>query len=233
MAERIFSWWAKNYFFDPLSALTALIGFTVFILKKNKKNVAFTFLYYFLGYVLLKSIFFVQASFPTSQLWLKTSKLADYIFTLFEFLIFFVFFKKVLFFNFHKKILTGICYAFMITGCAILLYDLYFFGKVRTYSINVLFNIQAISLLIPSIFYYLEIFESKPILNLLHDSSFWVVTGLSFFMISTLPFSLLLNSFRKSNPGVFFKLFTLFYFFYIILFSMIIRAYLCKQETMK
>jgi hypothetical protein len=231
--ENLFRAWLGSYYLDPLSALTAMIGFAIFIFKKDKKNVAFIFVYYFIAYVLLKSIFFVQASFPTNRKWANASELADYIFTLFEFLIFFTFFKKALFFNSHKKFLTVICYVFMFTGCAILLHDMFVSGKIRNSSANLLFNIQAIGLLIPSIFYYLEIFESKPILNLLNDSTFWVVTGLSFFMISTLPFSLLLNSFRKSNPSVFFKLFTLFYFFYIILFSMIIRAYLCKPETTK
>jgi hypothetical protein len=234
--ENLFKYWAASYFLDSLTVLTALIGFIIFVLKKKKENIAYNFLYYFIAYIFLKSIFFVHPLLPdllSPQEWFIIEELADYIFTLLEFLIFYNFFRKVLNFSFHKKILTIIFYVFIISGCSILFYNIVAFDKVQISFITFLFNMQAISLLVPSIFYYIEIFKSKPILNLFRDGSFWIVTGLSFFMITTLPSSLLLNSFYKSNVKVFLNTFFLFYIFYIILFSMIIRAYLCNPKTIK
>jgi hypothetical protein len=233
--ENLFRQWALSYFLDPATVLTALIGFVIFISKNDKQNTAYIFLDYFIAYILLKLIFFASPLLPQSWRpnWISIERLADYIFTLIEFLIFFVFFKTVLYFSSHKRILVIICYIFMSTGCAILFHDIAVFGKVRNSSVLFLFNVQAVSLLIPCIFYCLQIFKLKPTLNLLQEAAFWITTGLSFFMLSTLPFSLLLNSFSKSNSTIYFDLFDLFYCFYIILFSMIIRAYLCKPKTLK
>lgn len=233
--EKLFEYWSKTYFLDPLSALTALIGLIVFFLKKNKKSPVYIFRYYFLGYVILKFIFFVSPFLPRNLIlfnkWVTVEELADYIFTLIEFLLFYFYFKKILKSSFYKKILTTVCYVFLLIGCSILFYDMILFGKVQISSVGFLFNIQAVSLLVPCIFYYIEIFRSEPTLDLLQDSSFWVATGLGFFMISTLPVSLLLNNLYKSNVRVYYNLFTVFYVFYIILFSMITRAYLCKPKT--
>jgi hypothetical protein len=234
MAEKIFDWWAQNYFLDPLSTLAALIGFLIFIVKEDKGNIAYIFLYYFIGYLLLKFII-LDAIFLNLPFQLRENilQLIDYIFTLFEFLIFFIFFKKILLLKIHRRILVIISCLFLGTGCSLLLYDITVSGKVPPSSRNFVFNLQAFSLLVPSILYYLEIFKSKPTFNLLRTSSFWVVTGLSLFMISTLPFSLLLDFFWKDNQIVYNYVFNLFYIFYIILFSTIIRAYLCKPTTEK
>jgi hypothetical protein len=234
--DLLFNWWIKNYFLDPLCALTALVGFIIFISKVPKKNELYIFSYYFIAYVFLKLVFFVDITFSKTPFYLagiRITNFFDYIFTLFEFLIFFLFFKKILCNNSHKKVLTIICYLFMLIGCSLVLYDIYTFGRFRLASAYFLFNMQAISLLIPCAFYYLEIFKLRPTLDLLHEPSFWVVTGLSFFIISTLPFSLLLSSFLKAHPSLNDNLFDIFYVFYILLFAMIIKAYLCKQVTRK
>lgn len=233
--DKLFHLWSKTYFLDPLSALTALIGLIVFILKRDQKSPAYIFRYYFLGYILLKAIFFITPVLPRDLIAyskvITVEELSDYIFTSVEFLLFYFYFKKILRSSFYKQVLTIICYLFLSIVCTILFHDLILFRKVQTSSVGFLFNIQAVSLLIPSIFYYFEIFRSEPTLDLLQDPSFWIATGLCFFMISTLPFSLLLNNFYKSNIVVYYNLFTVFYVFYIILFSMIIRAYLCKPKT--
>jgi hypothetical protein len=220
-ADFLFNRWLKNYFLDPLSALTALVGCIIFISKVPKKNELYIFAYYFIAYVFLKLIFFVTlASYgtPFYRTGIEIDRFVDYIFTLFEFLIFFLFFKKVLYNNNYKRILAIICYSFMLIGCSILFYDSYAFRKSSLISSYLLFNIQATSLLIPCAFYYLEIFKSKPTVDVLREPSFWVVTGLSFFMISTLPLSFLLSTLLKARPGLNPYLFDVFTFF-ILFFS--------------
>lgn len=233
MFDKLFDWWAKNFFLDPLATLTALVGFLIFKVLGHRKNEVYIFSYYFLGYLLLKLITWVNDISLELTIRQNIERFADYIFTVFEFLIFYSFFKKTLSFKIYQRILSVLFFLFLSIGCGLLFYDIIVSGMVPESSISFLFNAQAFVLLVPCIFYFLEIFKSKPTSNLLRTPAFWVVTGLSFFMISTLPFSILLNSLWKNRQMVYYYGFDFFYLFYFILFLMIIRAYLCKPATAK
>ena len=99
-------------------------------------------------------------------------------------------------------------------------------------SLTNLFTIQAVSLLIICISYYIKIFKDAPDLILLNEPSFWIITGLTFFMLSTLPFSLI-SPYLIRNTVLYRNLFSIFFIFYCILFLMIIRAFLCRQVLAK
>jgi len=229
--EYLYNWWSENYFLDPLSGLTALVGFIIIIFKKDRKSSLYIFSYYLIAYFVLKLILYTTLILSNKEFYVAMSKIerfADYIFTLFEFFVFFLFFQKTFFNKNYVKALRLICLLFSFIGVSLLLYDSYTIGRPRSVSTHALFNVQAICLLVPCLFYYLEIFKSRPIIDWSHEPSFWVTTGLSLFMTSTLPFSLLLNRLVKSRPDLENYLFDVFYIFYILLFTMIILASLCR-----
>jgi len=60
----------------------------------------------------------------------------------------------------------------------------------------------------------------------------WVSAGVSFFFAYALPYSLLENFINRNYYELFDQFYSIFYIFYIHLFLMIIRAYLCKPEKM-
>lgn len=210
-----------------------MIGVIVFLLRKNKKQATQIFLYYFIGYVILSFVFSASAvvvNKPTRTVLMKVDRFTDYIFTLLEFLVFFLFFKKILERALHRKVLKIAAFVFLLTGVTLFIYDTYSSGLPQLQSVHLLFNLQMISLLVPCLLYYVEIFRIKPTLDLFHEPSFWVTTGLSFFMICTFPLSLSTDYLYKTNEILYRNLFSLFYIFYILLFLMIIRGHLCKPN---
>lgn len=110
----------------------------------------------------------------------------------------------------------------------LILNDFYAFYKLKQSSIYILFTIQAIGLIIGSIFYYIDIFRSPSVSNLKKQPLFLTIMGISFFMLCTLPYSIAVNSLKESNPFITQYLFSIFYIFYCFLFLMIIKALLCK-----
>ena len=232
--KNLFSYWASSYYTFPLSIATALVGFIFFLLKKDTQKTTQLFIYYFASYFLLNLIFSASALISKKPLHitlLKVNQFADYFFTLIEFLIFSLFFRKNLSGLKFKKILAAIKIIFILTGVLLLFRDIFLTGLPQLKSTYLLYNLQAISLLIPCIFYYIEIFRLKPTLNLLEEPSFWVVTGVSFFMITTFPFSLAVDYLHGISENLARSFFTLFYIFYTLLFLMIIKGHLCKPTT--
>jgi hypothetical protein len=232
--KSLLRYWSLSYYTIPICILTAVVGAIIFLLRKNKKQMTDIFLYYFLGYIFLSLIFCASAVVihkPLRHVLIKADRFADYIFTLTEFLIFFIFFKRILRTYQFKKILTAISLVFLIVGITFLSRDIFLTGMPQLESTYFLFNLQAISLLAPCIFYYLEIFRFKPALDLLQEPPFWIVTGLSFFLISTFPLSLSIDYLNRISVYLSGSFFALFYIFYTLLFLMIIRGHLCRPPT--
>jgi hypothetical protein len=94
-----------------------------------------------------------------------------------------------------------------------------------------LFNVQAFLLLAVSLSYFLNIFKRFQIMQLVHYPSFWISTGLGIFIISTLPFSMMTNYLFRQGSQIFDQLFAIFFVFYTLFFTMIIRGFFCKMPT--
>lgn len=229
----LFEYWRNSYYSIPFGVLIVIIGIGVILLKNNQKKLTHIFIYYFIAYFILSVIMSAHSLLGLRYHFVigLICRFSDCIFTVFEFVLFSVFFKKILKGAPFKRILRILFVIFSVASGFILIYDTYLVGAPKWSSIFFLYNIEAISLLILCIFYYVEIFRRTPILNLLQEPSFWVVTGLSFVMISTLPFSLLSDYIINSDKPLFYNLFSLFYIFYSLLFLMIVRGHLCRQPA--
>lgn len=104
-------------------------------------------------------------------------------------------------------------------------------GDISNETQSIVYTVESIMLLFPCLFYIVELFKSTPVSTLRNEPAFWVSTGILFFMSCTLPFSLLENYVAANLPTFFLASYSIFHVFYILLFLMIIRAYLCKPET--
>jgi hypothetical protein len=93
------------------------------------------------------------------------------------------------------------------------------------------YMIDSICLIIPSTFYFYEVFTTTPLLKLSNQPSFWVIIGFSFMAICTLPFCLLEGYLLKNMSNIYNQLCTLNYAFYCLLFLFISKAFLCKHPT--
>lgn len=93
--------------------------------------------------------------------------------------------------------------------------------------------INSIFIAIPCLFYFYEIFDSTPVINLSQEPSFWIITGFLFMAICTLPFYCLESYIYENMIASYDQLYILTYVFYCVLFILISKALLCKQITVK
>ena len=90
---------------------------------------------------------------------------------------------------------------------------------------------EAALLAIPSAWYFYELVKTPPELNPAIDPRFWVVTGLSFLLIVTLPYIVIQDYIAETDTRLFDKLQTLVYFAYCLFFSFIIKGYMCISKN--
>ena len=154
----------------------------------------------------------------------------DYTFTYIELIIFSNFFYRLTLLPNVKKLIIILTIAFTFFFIFMLITDNYFWASVSSRTQTRVYTVEAIILLLFCLLYFIELFKKFPSENLKKESSFWVSTGLLFFLTCTLPFSFLENYVRRNLTSSWFAFYSIFYIFYILLFLMIIRAYLCKPE---
>jgi hypothetical protein len=226
----ILTYFENTYFTDLASFLFAIFGLLVSI-RITRHNNLIVFKFYFACYILIKLINYLTVALYSTQKFNQTiiteiSDYTDYIFTIIEYCCFAWFLK-----NHVNKVVFKISSLIFFSSALILYtYQIATTNNLQYAYTSILFTIQAITLLMNCISYFVIIFKNVPDLALTNEPHFWVVTGLTFFMVSTLPFSVYsyyLSTILLANA------FSIFFVFYSILFGMIIRGYLCKQIVTK
>lgn len=156
----------------------------------------------------------------------------DYLLTLIELLTFIVFFHSAIKNNKSKKILILASSIFFIYFLFELFLNPEFPANVSDNTQSRVYTLEAIILLGGCGFYFIEVFKDFPFSNIKTEPSFWVATGLLFFLSCTLPYSLIENYLRKAQYQLMLNFYSVFYLFYILLFSLIIKAYLCQNKKL-
>jgi hypothetical protein len=158
---------------------------------------------------------------------------SDYIFTLIEFLIFMHFFYNIINGTSKKRLIVLLITLFSLAYIFYLANDLIHYKIIKSDTVTVVYTLESAVLLIPSVFYYFQIFTKPPTINLIRESSFWVVTGIFFSMICSLPYCIVENYLKKFNSELYAQLFAILYILYCLLFLMIIKAYFCENDDLK
>ena len=223
--EKLMEYFRMTWYLEPLFACVCIICFMISIKLKGRHHILDNFRFYFAGFTVL-NLHFYLAFFYSHPIKAAIYHHLDYFFTIFEFLVFTRIFSSGV--DTHLKKITNILtVGFLIIAAAIIVYNIYTRAILTQESKEIFFTIQAVFLLIPCAFYFTQLFKI-PTNNLENDPRFWVATGVGMFMLSTLPLSFCLNYFSISTGKLHEQLFTIFDAFYIMLFLMILRAYLCK-----
>jgi hypothetical protein len=228
--KKILEYYSDNYYTMVIARIIALVGF--FFLRKtvNKELSIFSpyLIVYFLGqffYSLGVGVFQGTQYYTIS---FNIILIEDYLFTIFEFLIFFTYLRTVLRDFVGDKILKALAISYLIIAIGIFFEGFLAHKTLNIGTMRTGFIVQALFLLSFCVAYFIKIFKSPPTLDLLNEPSFWISTGLSFCMLCTLPISLFLDNLMKSSYALYVHLFAIVYIFYCLLFLMIIRASLCK-----
>ena len=154
----------------------------------------------------------------------------DYIVTLIEFLVFIRFFRSEIKHVIARKILQLLTVGFVAYFFFELVNDNFFYKSISEQTQARVYTVESLILVLPCAFYFIEMFKDPMKSKLSEEPGFWIASGLSFFVLCTLPFSLAENFLRKNHPQTMLQMYSIFYVFYILLTLLIIRAYLCRRK---
>lgn len=226
--------WEKQYYTSILRDIILIM--TLFVAYKNSRK------FKILKYIPLYTFFLLLSSLSNTLYSLRKdlnfnplflSGLADYldyIFTLFEMLIFSHFYYQLA----NKLIIKKAILIASILFCLFFIYmatiDEDFYQAISASTQSIVYTVEGSILLLICSQYFIDLFKKLPFVDLKNEPHFWLSTGLLFFMTGTLPYSFLENYIAKNYNTVLVASYSIFHVFYILLFLMIIRAYLCKPQ---
>ncbi len=147
-----------------------------------------------------------------------------------ELLVYFYFFSKILEGNKIKKILTGLT---VLYSLILIVFITTKFGFITTrydYITVIIGATEFLFLLVPCVYYFLQLFKTKSTLRLTEKPSFWIVTGIFFYCFISVPFYVIRRYLVNSYPELFGIIgATFFYIPFIVNILFLIKAFLCKK----
>lgn len=94
-----------------------------------------------------------------------------------------------------------------------------------------IYFVQLLVLLFPALGYFLLLLKRKAPLRLNNDPKFWVSSGILMLLASSVPFTAIEVYFSEYSREAWREMYVIYYLLYIILLSMLIRAYLCGKPV--
>lgn len=232
--KAIYQHW-KDCFFTETVLVIVLIVALVISLKNRRKYDSLKFFPVYFGTLLIVFFSLYMNIYSKDIITYSLTRFnfhhyLDYFSTLIELLVFVHFFNLTIKNKKFKKALLGLAVIFFFYYLIELYFDKRFIRSISETTQSRVYTIESLILLIPCFVYFLELFRKPLIVNLRQEPSFWIVSGLSFFVTCTLPYSLLENYLRKNYLYLMTTLYSVFYIFYILLVLMIIKAYTCNPK---
>lgn len=219
-----------DYTYIYSNSLMYILAFIAFIIglkyRKRHKELSHLFIYSFAS--LLQntiSVIIIGKTIFTFNITSKVESISIHIFIILEFFcIYFFFLKTSIITGLGKKMLPIFIMPF-----------LYFYLSKWITKENFLKNISdtyfldSCFILLPCFIYLFQLFAKPPTLNLLNEPSFWFNAGILIYLTLTLPVFFMIDFFRKKpmQPAIN----DINFIGYCIVFSFLIRAYLCKPKT--
>lgn len=213
--------------FNILMVIIHLVYFFSFFFSLKllkKKNVPFllkTFVLY-TGVAFL--MYLVMILTKIKILPLTYMFILNYYSTAFHLCFFLYFFKQVLEKNHFKVVATFVC-----TLALFMTYSISYKEAIKNIMMNAFYS--NIALIICSIFYFIELFKSMKLQNLIEEPTFWIVTGVFIGMGTSLPFYAIGGIILRENIYEVKAIITLIgSFAYIAMHLFFIKGFLCSLK---
>ncbi len=224
--------WYNSLFSDLIVTLILCVACYLSITNRSKHPEYRFFPIYFFSFLLLEltfysAYFFIEGS-PTYDKLDRMTHYFDIVVTFIELLTFMYFFHFILKNERNKKIIIWLTLVFITLSLSLIINDIFDSGKLYYGSSTTIYILECVCFIVSCVFYYKELFTGLPKVNLFREPNFWTVSGVAFFSICTLPITFTLNYFQKTDYVTYQTIFIVINVFYILLFLMIIKSYLCK-----
>lgn len=224
----------SSYYTQAVSFAFAIIGLSTFFIRRIRNNLSKKISVYFGGYIILCTTNFICAFLRTPEkanFLFNLQVIADFLFTVLEFRIFSNLISNIIISKKRTRVLILANRLFAIAAfvycCDFSLYETY----KNLEHLQSLLTFQAILLLVSCAFYFEKIYKGVPNFELINQPDFWILTGLSFTLICSLPNSLFSSYLVYHSFASYKNLFAIFYLLYILFFAMIIKGILCAKAN--
>ncbi len=221
-----------SFFTDFFAATIALVACYVWLKEKPSPKYFVLFPYYFIYYFLLLILFYANLIF-SKILPVGFFVQSDYIFSIFEYITFSVFFQSIFLLRRNRIFLRVLFVLFILFAIFSLVRDYTNYNFLQHTTHIRVYVLEGILLVTLCICYYTELFTVAPIIKLSSSSTFWIVTGIFFTMLCSLPFNFFEEYLLNSNMELYYQLYSINYVFYGLLFIMLIKGRLCKLQEIK
>lgn len=232
--QRLIAIWEKSSYTEHLLVLVLCLALTISIQKRNKYKILNRIPVYIVSLLMVfisgsVSCFATDAKYHPG-LFSELAEYIDYSFTIVEMVTFSFFYYQLIGSLIVKKLIIILNIVFCLFCIYMFFMDQGFYQSMSQVIQSEVYAVEAVILLIVCLFFFIEMFTKPPYIDLKNEPIFWISTGLLFFLTCTLPYSLLESHISRNIPSFYPPSYSIFYIFYIFLFLMIIRAYLCKPE---
>lgn len=224
--EQILLYLEDFYYTNAILIISTIILVYISIKKRNNiKHCKFLFLYPLVSLIQQAIIFY--SIFRNSPDYIKRSELNNLsinLFIIIELLIVFFLFIKILRNKLNKLIL-------LILQVGYVLYYIYYFtiGDMRNPVDPSISIAQCFVIIIPCLFYFIELFNRPATLNLINEPNFWLASGLLINFSFMLPGYILIDKIVYDKFYYVQSTFSLIYISYSILFLLFTKAYTCNS----
>jgi len=234
--NRLIESWESTFYTDVI--LYVVLFATLFVSISRRKYFPQLRLFplYLVFFILLTTSSYIRTSLETtpyiSIMPFRVIISQEYFVALLEYFVFSIFIMKILYTSHFKRIVQA---SIAVTTIAFTLGYIFTFNvssHAKYVMLHYLYLVESALLLLGVVFYYIELFKFSPQSNLLKNPQFWVTSGLTFYLLCTLPITIISPHLLGVDRGLYINMFSMIYTFYIILFLMIIKGYLCRRTDL-
>jgi hypothetical protein len=221
----------KHYYGDlimPFFELVAIITGLLFV-RKDKTGVLFL-AYLIFDFLVLLVDCYIELSYNTSVKISSFIFLTNTLVSLVELLVYYYFFFKIIHSSIVIKLMKVLVTVFFSIVVIFITTEFNFLTPRYSYVSNIIGVIEFVFLLLPCTVYFYELLKNDPIVNLYQRPSFWIVTGIFFYAVISVPYYLI-DRFFVNNHNQYRSVLdlALFYIPFTVNFVFLTRAFLCKK----
>jgi hypothetical protein len=224
--------WERYYYAMPFNMLVEIVALTMGFKHVSNQRLG----RYFLVYIAFDLFVGICSSYLTIYNYGGTKFDIYFIYTsnlviaVVELLIYYHYFKIILKRNGVKIVLNSLQIIFLLLFMGYLVIVFFFSFKRFTFLSSLLGALEFCFILYPCIIYYLSMFKTYNEYPLLKRPTFWIVTGVFFFSLTSIPFYITNNYisiYHKNYHHILAA--ALYYLPFTINFIFLTKAFLCKK----
>lgn len=228
------AWTDRNNFGEPIMTLCEILALIICLLYSARTNIGKAFFFYIL-------IDFLISLFDYYLMYFSETPEKNYNLIFFsntwvsavELCVYYYYFFQVIQNGIVKQAMKILLIAFAFFFIVIIIFKPYKTNSPR-YISEIIGATEFLFLLLPCFTYYFELLSTKASEDLFKRPSFWIVTGIFFYSIVSIPYYLIGNFLYVNNYHLRFELrLLMFYIPFSISFLFLTKAFLCKKPLTK